>query len=201
MGVSVGFNQYCKSRLAGNGECEDHKSLIRVRKFALMISRQKIAMKTLSQWITAALAVIISLPAFAQSDPGPPTGGGINRSYDDGYVFVDSTGDPFGYTSYWGYQNASQIQGDFLVFHSESNLDANTIQLITDTYDLGNLTPPPAPYSGGISGAGPVIPDSPFSRSIADIVVPEPSSVAVGSLGMLILIGRVYMRKPKSCFR
>ena len=57
-----------------------------------MITVQKIAMKTISQWMTAALAAVISLPAFAQSDPGPATGGGINRSYDDGYVFTSPVG-------------------------------------------------------------------------------------------------------------
>ena len=142
-----------------------------------------------------AFAGMVPLAALAQSDPGPATGGGINRSYDDGYVFVDSTGDSSGYTSDWGYQNASQIQGDFLVFHSESNLDANTIQLITDTYDLGNLMPPPAPYSGTFSGLGPVMPDAPFSRSIQDIAVPEPSSVIMFSFGVLILIGGLALEK------
>ncbi|MGD0349064.1 MAG: hypothetical protein ABSB84_01950 [Verrucomicrobiota bacterium] len=157
-------------------------------------------MKTIFRWMVTVFAGMIPLASLAQSDPGPATGGGINRNYDDGYVYVDSIGDSFGYTSYWGYQNASQIQGDFLVFHSESSLDANTIQVITDTYDLGNLlTPPPAPYSGTFSGPGPTIPDSPFSRSIEDIAVPEPSSAIMLSLGTFILVSMVFVKMPKRC--
>jgi hypothetical protein len=152
-------------------------------------------MKTVFRWMMTAFAGVAPFAVLAQSDPGPATGGGINRSYDDGYVFVDSTGDSFGYTSNWGYQNVSQIQGNFLVFHSESSLDANTIQLITDAYDLGNLIPPPAPYSGTFGGFGSVIPDSPFSRSIQDIAVPEPSSVIMLPIGVLILISELALQK------
>lgn len=39
-------------------------------------------------------------------------------------------------------------------------------QLITDTYQLGGVTPPVAPYAGSFSGPGPVI-DGPPTRSIA----------------------------------
>lgn len=38
--------------------------------------------------------------------------------YDDGYVRVDDTGNAGGYTSYWGYQNASQLSGTTLTMHS-----------------------------------------------------------------------------------
>lgn len=138
----------------------------------------------------AAFIGIIPFTAFAQSDSGPATGGGINRSYDDGYVDVDSSGDNLGFTWNWGYQNSSQVQGGFLIFHGESYLDADTLQVITDTYDLGNLIPPPAPYSGSFNGPGPVIPDSPFSRTVEDITVPEPSGVVMLSLGVFVVIGR-----------
>lgn len=132
---------------------------------------------------------LISTTSWGQGSigPGPATGGGIDRSYNDGYVFVDGTGDSSGYTSNWGYDFASQIQGSLLVFHSESNLDANTLQVITDTYDLsGLIAVPPAPYTGSDSG-GPLIPDAPASRTIEYIPVPEPSVLAILGIGMACL--------------
>jgi hypothetical protein len=51
---------------------------------------------------------------------GPASGGGVNRTYDDGYVKVDSSGNTGGQTWNWGYNNASQIQGGSLVLHSLS---------------------------------------------------------------------------------
>lgn len=42
------------------------------------------------------------------TDPGPPGVGGQNHVYDDGYVRLDNTGNAGGYTSNWGYENASQ---------------------------------------------------------------------------------------------
>lgn len=44
--------------------------------------------------------------------------GGINHVYDDGYVRVDDTGNAQGVTSYWGYQNASQLSGNTLTLRS-----------------------------------------------------------------------------------
>ena len=44
-----------------------------------------------------------------------------NGLYDDGYVRVDNTGDAGGYTSYWGYDNASQISGSTLTMHSATS--------------------------------------------------------------------------------
>ena len=156
-------------------------------------------MKTILLGMMMALAGTFQFTALAQSDPGPPTGGGINRSYDDGFVYVDSSGGAFGYTSFWGYQDSSQIVGSFLLFHSESNLDANTIQLITDSYDISGLIfPPPAPYSGEPSGIGPVIPDAPFSRTVEDITVPEPSSFLMLSAAALVIVGRVCFERAKS---
>ncbi len=40
--------------------------------------------------------------------PGPTGTPGQNHYYDDGYVRVDNTGNAGGYTSYWGYEDASQ---------------------------------------------------------------------------------------------
>lgn len=158
-------------------------------------------MKTVFCWIEIVFIGIIALPVFAQSSfgPGPATGDGINRDYDDGYVYVDSTGDGGGVTSYWGYDNSSQVQGNVLVFHSESTLDANTIQMITDSYDISALFIfPHAPYAGTYSGGGLIIPDAPFSRSIEDIAVPEPSSFVILLLGVLVLV--TFCRKWPETF-
>jgi hypothetical protein len=38
--------------------------------------------------------------------------------YDDGYALVDIYGNAGGYTSYYGYQNASQVHSDALVMHA-----------------------------------------------------------------------------------
>ncbi len=43
---------------------------------------------------------------------GPATGGGVNRTYTDGYVNVDSSGNAGGQTWNWGYQNPSQAKGN-----------------------------------------------------------------------------------------
>lgn len=57
----------------------------------------------------------------ATSQPGPATGGSTDRTYDDGYVKADSSGNSGGLTWNWGYNNASQVQGDNLAFHSTSS--------------------------------------------------------------------------------
>jgi hypothetical protein len=41
--------------------------------------------------------------------------------YGDGYVLVDQTGNAQGYTSNWGYDNASQYDGQSLTMHSASS--------------------------------------------------------------------------------
>lgn len=48
----------------------------------------------------------------------------INRPagvYDDGYVRTDSSGNAFGQTGYWGYNNASQLSGSTLTMHNTSS--------------------------------------------------------------------------------
>jgi hypothetical protein len=41
--------------------------------------------------------------------------------YDDGFVGVDDTGNAQGYTTYWGYNNASQLNGTALTFTDTSS--------------------------------------------------------------------------------
>jgi hypothetical protein len=55
--------------------------------------------------------------SVARSNPGPPTGG-VNHNYDDGYVRLDSSGNAGGLTWNWGYDNASQVVGDAIEFHT-----------------------------------------------------------------------------------
>ncbi len=50
-----------------------------------------------------------SLPP-ATTRPGPATGGGLLRTYDDGFVGVDSRNNPDGQTWFWGYLDPAQYQ-------------------------------------------------------------------------------------------
>jgi hypothetical protein len=52
-----------------------------------------------------------SLPAIPGSptDPGPATGGGVDRIYRDGFVRRDASGNQGGTTWFWGYTDAAQI--------------------------------------------------------------------------------------------
>lgn len=75
-------------------------------------------------------AVAARMPDWVNGGTGgggsPPVGATdryADRSYADGYVRLDpGTTDPetdvYGMTWYWGYENASQRQGDTVVFHS-----------------------------------------------------------------------------------
>lgn len=63
-------------------------------------------------------------------DPGPATGAGVDRFYDDGYNRVDISGNELGLTWFYGYKNASQIQGNSVVMHGTS---AQSIR--SGTYD------------------------------------------------------------------
>jgi len=91
--------------------------------------------------ITADFKNIGSFPALGHSvfgqgqqpaAPGPATGGVINRTYEDGYNWVDNSTPPnaFGFTRYWGYDygdnnssaaRPSQLQGNTIVMHSTSS--------------------------------------------------------------------------------
>jgi hypothetical protein len=54
-----------------------------------------------------------------------PGSGVANGLYDDGYVLTDITGSTDGYTTYWGYQNANQVQntaaGQTVVMHKTTS--------------------------------------------------------------------------------
>jgi hypothetical protein len=52
------------------------------------------------------------------NNPGPTGQRGANHEYDDGFVRVDITGNDQNSTWYWSYENASQVQGQQLHFHS-----------------------------------------------------------------------------------
>jgi len=61
------------------------------------------------------------IPPPVVSSPGPAIGG-VNHTYDDGYVLVDSSGNAGGMTWNWGYQNGSQVVGDTMQFNSLSSV-------------------------------------------------------------------------------
>ena len=163
---------------------------------------------------------------------GSPNGTG-DHYYDNGYVRQDPGTATDGDTWYWGYSDASQVQGDHLVFsvndgtetHTsrDTALDDNAVSIdsdgtefgpiiqfdyligekhgfaygvlfnasyitmskdgavstfsdhqqwdtysrqITDVYDLKGVIPPAAPYSGDYTGPGPLLPDTPSSRTV-----------------------------------
>lgn len=58
----------------------------------------------------------------ARSNPGPAPGGAMNRTYDDGFNLVDSSGNAGGLTSFWGYQNSAQLPGNDTLVMSSSQL-------------------------------------------------------------------------------
>ena len=53
----------------------------------------------------------------SRGTPGPAAGG-VNHEYDDGYVRLDSTHNGLGLTWNWGFDSASQVNGDNLLMHS-----------------------------------------------------------------------------------
>ncbi|HEV2691762.1 MAG TPA: hypothetical protein VG347_02590 [Verrucomicrobiae bacterium] len=57
------------------------------------------------------------------ASPGPASGGGLDRTYNDGFVKVDSSGNSGGQTWNWGYQNASQVQGNAIVMHTATSVN------------------------------------------------------------------------------
>lgn len=70
-------------------------------------------------------------------DFGIASGNPAAGIYDDGYVRVDNTGNAQGYTSYWGYQSASQISGSTLTMHSSQSFSTS-----------GNASGDDSPYLG-----------------------------------------------------
>ncbi len=57
--------------------------------------------------------------------------------YSDGYVQADNTGNAGGFTSNWGYQNASQVSGSTLTMHSATSFSASGSDRENDDYSLG----------------------------------------------------------------
>ena len=55
-----------------------------------------------------------------------PPGNGRPGFYNDGFVGTDSTGNAGGYTTYWGYNNASQISGGDVLMHRSVSSSVST---------------------------------------------------------------------------
>jgi len=58
------------------------------------------------------------------SQPASPNGDAVgNRTYEDGYVWVDSSGNALGYSRYWGYDSSSQYNpaAGTILMHSSSS--------------------------------------------------------------------------------
>ena len=85
-------------------------------------------------WHTGSLAAQSSLPWLVDrpsrsSSPGstaPPLGVG-EHAYSDGYVNLDPGTATDGRTWYWGYNNASQLQGNNLAFHASVNSPTSSV--------------------------------------------------------------------------
>ncbi len=73
------------------------------------------------------------------ANPGPATGGGFDRIYDDGYNKVDSRGNAGGQTWNWGYQNNSQVDpvASTLALHALAASDAATVNDAEDDPMVG----------------------------------------------------------------
>lgn len=90
--------------------------------------------------VRAGFSSALSAPT---AQPGPATGGGVDRSYDDGYVRVDSSGNAEGKTWYWGYDQASQVnlEGDTLSLSALTSVGQTPEHDVTgDPYVGGDLT-------------------------------------------------------------
>ena len=46
--------------------------------------------------------------------------------FDNGYVRTDNTGNAFGQTGYWGYNNASQLNGSTLTMDAATSFSASS---------------------------------------------------------------------------
>ncbi len=55
-----------------------------------------------------------------------PGNNAANGIYDNGYVRTDNTGNAQGYTSYWGYNNASQLSGSTLTMNSTTSYSTSS---------------------------------------------------------------------------
>jgi hypothetical protein len=69
------------------------------------------------------------------AQPGPAMGGGLDRTYEDGFVRMDSSGNQGSLTWNWGYQNASQLPGnDTVLMHATSTTGATSRHGGDDAY-------------------------------------------------------------------
>ena len=97
------------------------------------------------------------------TDPGPATGVGMNRFYDDGFVRPDETFPANGgLTFFWGYENASQVGPTDIFYHSASAAIDGTTDHSTGGVSVGLesllgfvilLRLRPAPPSGATAGS------------------------------------------------
>jgi hypothetical protein len=70
--------------------------------------------------ISGSFSNIGSFPALSNPNAALVNPGDV-RTYDDGFVGMDNTGNAGGLTSFWGYNNAGQVQGGNLVLSSSSS--------------------------------------------------------------------------------
>ena len=105
---------------------------------------------------------------------GPLGVSGADHSYDDGYVRVDQTGNAQGYTSFWGYNNASQYDPatQTLSLHSARSFSySGTAARATSRVGLD------VAY-GGISSAGPDTESDGVDFGWLPIVITDRSSLS-----------------------
>lgn len=70
--------------------------------------------------------------AVSGTQPGAVGVSGVNHTYQDGYVKVDDTQNAGGLTSYWGYENASQVSGGQLLMHSTDSFSTGSSRTSAD---------------------------------------------------------------------
>jgi hypothetical protein len=77
-------------------------------------------------------------PQGSGVNPGPGTGGAVNRTYEDGFMGVDRSGNAGNQSWYWGYQNDSQVDpaADALSMHADLG-DRPTFSDVTDNPQVG----------------------------------------------------------------
>ena len=74
----------------------------------------------------------LNTPGVAGATPATAAPGTIVRTYDDGFIGVDNSQNAGGTTTYWGYNNSSQVVNGAIQMHSSSS-SANA-----STGDVGN---------------------------------------------------------------
>lgn len=121
-----------------------------------------------------------------------PASGLADRFYDDGFVRVDSSGSAGGYTAFWGYAAASQVSSGVqgtIAFHY-TNIVGNQMTVVTDTYSLGGLVPPPAPYAGSFSSfpGQPLLQASSLTRTVM-VVTLTPPNITTPPTGQSFTLG------------